>query len=181
MIGRLEHLMSGRNGEQIITLTVHADFREQFDALKDADVDVEIKKHRQKRSLNANAYCWVLCDKIADKLSNDKIPYTKEDIYREAIRQVGVFKDFLNLTPEDAKTLQHAWEMLGTGWVTEQVDYSPNGENVTIRCYYGSSQYNTKQMSRLIDSLVQDCRALGIETDTPEQINKMLSLWEQER
>ena len=88
MIGRLEHLMSGRNGEQIITLTVHADFREQFDALKDDDVDIVIKKHRQKRSLNANAYCWVLCDKIADKLSNDKRIYTAKLYVKSACLRI---------------------------------------------------------------------------------------------
>lgn len=67
--------------------------------------------------------------------------------------------------------------MLGTGWITEQVDFSQNGKFVTIRCYYGSSQYNTKQMSRLIDNLVQDCISLGIPTETPEQIEKIKSLW----
>ncbi len=84
------------------------------------------------------------------------------------------------MSPEDAKTLRHAWEMLGTGWITEQVDYMPDGTNVVVRCYYGSSQYNTKQMSRLIDNLVQDCKAVGIETDTPEEIERIKYLWAQE-
>lgn len=179
MIGRLKELTFGRNGEQIISLTVRADARELFDSLKDADVSIEIKKYRKHRSLDANAYCWVLCDKIADKLCDDGEITTKEDVYRESIREIGVYKDFPNMAPDDAKTLRHAWQMLGTGWVTEQVDYSQDGECVTVRCYYGSSQYNTKQMSRLIDNLVQDCRELGIETDTPEQIEKIKSLWAQ--
>ena len=81
------------------------------------------------------------------------------------------------MTPDLAKTLRTAWERLGTGWVTEQVDYDQAGEKVTVRCYYGSSQYDTKRMSRLIDNLVQDCKALGIPTDTPEEIEKIKSLW----
>jgi len=52
-----------------------------------------------------------------------------------------------------------------------------DGENVIIRCYYGSSQYNTKQMSRLISNTVQDCQAVGINTMTPNEIAEMLSLW----
>lgn len=178
MIGKLKDIVFGRNGEQIISVTVRVDFREQFDSLKDFDVDIEIKRHRERRSLDANAYCWLLCGRIADKLT-DESKQTKEDVYRAAIREIGVYKDFTNMSPDDAKTLRHAWALLGTGWITEQVDYSQDGNSVIVRCYYGSSQYNTKQMSRLIDNLVQDCQALGITTDTPEQIEKIKSLWAQ--
>lgn len=179
MTGRLKDLAFGRNGEQILTLAVHADFTEKFDELKNEDIDIEIKKHRKKRSLDANAYMWILCEKLALKVSEDRTLHTKEDVYRESIRQVGVFKNFSGLSPGDARTLRHAWEMLGTGWITEQVDYMPDGENVIVRCYYGSSTYNTKQMSRLIDNLIQDCKALGIETDTPEEVERIKSLWAQ--
>ena len=179
MIGRLKDITFTRTGEQIISFSTRADFTEAFDTLKDCDVDVEIKKHRKKRSNDANNYCWVLCQKIADKLSDEDVKKTKEEIYRASIREIGVYKDFSNLSPSDAKTLRTAWEMLGTGWVTEQVDFSQAGENVTIRCYYGSSRYNTKQMSRLIDNLVEDCKALGIPTETPEQIEQIKSLWAQ--
>ena len=177
MIGRLKDLTFGRGGEQILTVAVKADMCELFDELQDADIDIEIKKHREKRSRNANAYCWTLCEKIADKLSDTDIKQNKDAVYREAIRQIGVYKDFPDMTQDLAKTLCEAWGRLGTGWVTEQVDYDQTGELVTVRCYYGSSQYNTKQMSRLIDSLVQDCKALGIPTDTPEEIEKIKSLW----
>ena len=179
MTGRLKDLSFGRNGEQIITLAVKADFTEQFDELKDFDVDIEIKKHRKMRSNEANKYCWVLCEKIAQRLSDEKVKHTKIDVYREAIREIGVWVD-KELDPDTAKTFSTAWEMLGTGWLTEQVDYSKNGENVIIRFYYGSSRYNSKQMSRLIDNLVQDCQELGIETDTPEQIAKIKALWAEE-
>lgn len=177
MIGKLKELSFTRNGEQILSVVLKSDVSELFDELKDFDIDIEIKKHRAKRSLDANAYCWLLCEKIADKLADDDIRNTKESVYCEAIRQIGVYKDFHNLSSDDAKTLCTAWGMLGTGWITEQVDFSQNGEFVTIRCYYGSSQYNTKQMSRLIDNLVQDCISLGISTETPEQIEKIKSLW----
>ena len=153
-------------------------FEDLVDDMKDKDkLSVEIKPYREKRSLDANSYMWVLCDKLAKKLSDEKVKITKEDIYRGAIKEIGVFKDFTNLSQNDAKTLRTAWEMLGTGWITELVDFMPDGENVVIRCYYGSSQYNTKQMSRLIDNIVQDCEAVGIETMTPDQIAEMKARW----
>lgn len=179
MTGRLKDLSFGRNGEQIITLAVKADFTEQFDELKDFDVDIEIKKHRKMRSNEANKYCWVLCEKIAQRLSDEGVKHTKLDVYRDAIKEVGVWKD-VELDPDAAETLSVAWEALGSGWLTEQTDYSQDGESVIVRFYYGSSRYNTKQMSRLIDNLVQDCQELGIETDTPEQIAKIKALWAEE-
>ena len=144
-------------------------------------LSIKISKYREKRSLNANAYFWKLCGELAQVLSDTtKTKHTKEDIYRNAIKESGIYKDFQGLSQTDAKTLRHAWELLGTGWITEQVDFMPDGENVIVRCYYGSSTYNKKQMSRLIDNIVQDCEAVGIETRTPNEIAEMLSLWESE-
>lgn len=179
MTGKLKDLTFTRTGEQIISIAVKSDVSELFDELKDCDVDIEIERYRDKRSLSANNYCWTLCGKIADKLADDDIRNNKDSVYREAIRQIGIYKDFHDLDPEEAKTLRIAWKSIGTGWITEQVDYSQDGDKVTIRCYYGSSQYNTKQMSRLIDNLKQDCEALGIPTETPEETAKRLSLWEE--
>ena len=133
--------------------------------------DIEIKRHREKRSLDANAYAWVLLDKLAAALQRKK-----EDLYIEYIKYVGVFKDF-HLTEDEAKTFRSAWSMLGTGWPTEQVDYTPDGERLVIRAYYGSSTYNTKQMSRLIDAIVEDCKQMEIETLTPRELDAMKSRW----
>lgn len=180
MVARLKDIIYTRDGKQIVSFSTESDFSDEFDKLKDADVDVEIKKHRKHRSNNANDYCWVLCSLIAKRLSDEKVKHTKNDVYRNAIREIGVYVDYEGLTIQKAKTLRTAWGKMGIGWVTEQVDYSQDGEKVTVRCYYGSSQYNTKQMSRLLDCLIEDCRSLGIPTETPNQIANRLSLWEQE-
>lgn len=137
----------------------------------------EIKEFREKRSLDANAYFWKMLDSMAEALNhNNEQDVTKEEIYLEYVRRCGPFKDF-KLTEDEAKTFRVAWSRLGTGWPTEQVDYSPDGENVIIRAYYGSSQYNKKQMSRLIDMAVQDAKALGIETMTPAELERLKEEW----
>ena len=133
--------------------------------------DIEIKKHREKRSLDANAYAWVLLDKLADALKT-----TKKELYIRYIKEIGVYKDFC-LTEEESKTFCVAWSMLGTGWPTEKVDYTQDGEKVVIRAYYGSSTYNTRQMSRLIDSIVEDCKEQGIETLTPFELDALKERW----
>ena len=111
------------------------------DLRKEEKLAFKVDKFREKRSLDANAYFWALCGKLAEKLSDENTKYTKEDIYLKSIKEVGVYKDFQGLSPTDAKTLKVAWEMLGTGWITEYVDYMQDGENLVVRCYYGSSKY----------------------------------------
>lgn len=154
--------------EGILTVKLESDFREQFDQLNGKPVDVEVKEYREKRSLSSNAYLWTLLDKIAGAIGSDK-----ESIYLDFVRQYGLFKDF-TLTEDEAKTFSVAWSKLGTGWPTEQVDYAPDGDHVVIRAYYGSSTYNTKQMGRLLDAVIEECKELGIETRPREEIESML-------
>ncbi len=139
-------------------------------------LDLDVVKHRESRSLNANAYMWTLCEKIAQKLSSEKVVHTKEDIYRDAIKHIGVYYDD-DIEPKKVDRRRTAWEMIGTGWITERVDFTQDGNREIIRFYYGSSRYNTAQMSKLIDNIVQDAKAMGIETRTPEEIEKMKALW----
>ena len=133
--------------------------------------DLELKEHREKRSLDANAYAWVLLGKLANAIDS-----TAEEIYRQKVRELGPYRDF-TLTQAEANTFCTAWGKLGIAWPTEQVDYAPDGERVVIRAYYGSSTYNSKQMSRLIDSIVEDCQSVGIETLTPEKLAMMKEEW----
>nr|DAG75311.1 MAG TPA: NinB protein [Caudoviricetes sp.] len=131
---------------------------------------ITIEKFKKKRSKNANAYMWQLCNKIAQALSKDgEYIYTKEEIYRKAIREVGKFKDYP--FAEVDKTLAYGWSKIGIGYFTEELE-------VGYRMYYGSSSYDVPQMSRLIDYVVQDAKALGIETMTPEELSKLKAEWE---
>jgi hypothetical protein len=138
---------------------------------QDKQYDLTLKKRTRKRSLDANRYFWQLLDKMADVLER-----RKEDLYLEYVKQCGPFKDF-TLTEDEAKTFKVAWSMLGTGWPTEQVDYDEDGEHIILRAYYGSSRYNTKQMSRLIDMVVEDAKELGIETMTPDELCRLKGAW----
>lgn len=176
MKGKITGLTFNADGTQNITVTTATDLRAVYDELKDKEVEFGLNIYSPKRSRNANAYCWELCEKIAEVMSRDGTVFTKEEVYRQSIKEVGIWRDF-TLDPDDAKTLRTAWEMLGVGWVTEQVDFAPDGENVVVRCYYGSSKYSRKQMGRLLDNLIQECETLGIEHRPPDEIEKLKSLW----
>lgn len=132
---------------------------------------VEVKQHKKRRSLDANAYCWVLIGKLAEKT---QIP--KREIYRHAIREIGGNSETVCVMDKAADRLCEGWEHNGEGWQTQRCKSKIEGcTNVTL--YYGSSVYDTAQMSRLIDNIVADCRAVGIETMTPAELNSLKEAW----
>lgn len=138
---------------------------------KDRVYDLEVKEHREKRSLDANAYAWVLMDKLAEATH---LP--KEDIYREAIRNIGGNTEIVCAKSAAAEKLRECWSRNGLGWLTDEMPSKiPGCTNVVL--YYGSSTYDTKQMSRLIDNLVADCGALDIETLSPDRLAVMMQEW----
>lgn len=148
------------------------DARRLLDEIKPGKLyDVAIKEHRERRSLDANAYAWVLLDKLAERL---RIP--KTDLYRNYIREIGGNNETVCVLEAAADKLRGGWEHNGVGWQTETMPSKINGcVNVTL--YYGSSTYDTAQMSRLIDLIVQDCKAQGIETMTPQQLSSLMEGW----
>lgn len=168
-----------RTGKAKLTLELNEKqaAMDMYDEFHEAEkLSIKICKYRQKRSLDANRYFWHLCGELAKKLSDEGVLHTKEDIYRDAIKKIGVWIDD-EVIPEKVQWRCAAWERLGTGWITERVDFSADGNREIIRFYYGSSQYNTKQMSKLIDNIVQDCKEQGIQTMTPDQIAEMKARW----
>ena len=139
---------------------------------KDKLYDLEVKEHRKKRSLDANAYAWVLINKIADALR-----ITPKEIYRQAIQNVGGNYEIIPVKEEAADHFKQIWEAQGLGWPGVDMGKSKIQGYRNLRAYYGSSTYDTRQMSQLIDSLVQDCKALDIETLTPDKLALLMEGW----
>lgn len=137
-------------------------------------LNIDLKKWYKKRSLNANAYCWVLCDLIAKELSKDGTVLTKEKIYKDTIMQIGSFEPFIvqEITFENFKRI---WEKQGLGFLVQEV--SRKDKCVKVHCYYGSSTYNSKEMSLLINLLVDLAKSLNIETKSQEEIDSLLNSW----
>ena len=168
MKARLVDLTMSFSGKQRLTIELDADFREDFDALHDSTVEVTVKKYRKGRSLDANAYAWVLIDKIAQRLK-----LSKAEVYRNAIRTIGGVSETYCALDKSVDRLCQVWSQNGLGWQTETFPSKIEGcTNVIL--YYGSSSYDTEQMSALIDSLVQECKALGIETMPPEELESLI-------
>lgn len=144
---------------------------DMVDALQDSKLTLKVNKYRKRRSLDANAYCWTLIGKIAEKT---KTP--RQDVYRAAIKEVGGNSDIVCVKSEAAESLCRVWEGNGIGWQTDTFPSKIDGcTNVIL--YYGSSTYDSAQMSRLINNIVQDCAQLGIETKSAAEIESLLNSW----
>ena len=134
--------------------------------------EYELVKAKQRRSLDANAYAWVLIDKIAKAVN-----LTRVEVYRNAVRSIGGVSEIVCVTAGAVKRLCTTWEKNGIGWQTETMPSKIEG-CVNVVLYYGSSAYDVQQMSVLIDQLVQDAKALGIETMSPYKLEGLLNEWE---
>ena len=172
MKAKLLDLLFSGDGKQRLTVELDGDFRESFDELHGAPVEIQVKKFREKRSLDANAYAWVLIDKIAERM---KLP--KKEVYQDHIKTIGGVSETVCVQDRAIDRLIEAWEKHGIGWCAYIFPSSiPNCHCVTL--YYGSSTYDSRQMGALIDSLIQSCKILNIETIPPDKLESMLRSYE---
>ena len=137
---------------------------------QDKTKQYEVKEVKKKRSLDSNAYAWVLLGKLQDKLH---IP--KEDIYRDVIKNIGSY-EVIPVKNEAVERFRQAWSKNGIGWLTETTKSKLEGFTNVI-AYYGSSTYNTLEMTRLIELIVQECKQLDIETKSEAELDSLLKSW----
>lgn len=159
-------------------ITVVLNERECINSIENFKKDklsVEIKKCRNKRSLDANSYCWVLCDKIAKELCKDGTVTTKEDVYKNEILQIGTFEPFI-VQEKTFENFKRIWKKQGLGFLVQEV--SRKDKCIKVNCYYGSSTYDTKEMSLLIQNIVELAKTLDIETKPKAEIESMLKEWD---
>ena len=149
------------------------EMKNKYDGKK---MKVEVKENRGRRSLDANAYCWVLCDKIA---AVKGLALKKVDVYRQAVRDYGVCENIL-LKNESVEKFVQNWngDTSRYGKFADVMGASPNQPGYTwVRVYYGTSDYDSKEMSILLGMLITDAKDLGIDTITPAEADRLKSLW----
>lgn len=140
------------------------------------EITVEIKVKRKHRSLTANAYLWILAQKLAEELSKNG-PITKEDIYREAIRKCGVKTITFPVPLDKVNWWIKTWNAKGVGWICENLRAAKTPGYTLIVNYPGSSCFNAEEMARLIDLLVAECKSYGIETRPQAEIESLINEW----
>lgn len=137
----------------------------------EAEYTVKIEKKRRRRSLDANAYCWTLVGKLAEVLQS-----TSEEVYRECIKKYGV-SDIRPVEKTVSEELCRMWDSQGIGNSHIAIGDSKVKGYVNIRFFWGSSKYDTANMSRLIDGIISECKEQGIETMPPEELERLKQQW----
>ena len=171
--GVISGLLKDFDGKVVLTLTINENVGE-INKLKGKTLDIKLTTHREKRSLDANAYFHVLVDKIRGETG-----YSFSRVKNELITSYGQIEYLMgqqvviktNIPPD--QMLEQ--ETLHCKPVKVEIQ---DGKEITFyRVYRGSHTYNTEEMSKLIDGTVQEAKDLGIETMTPAQIQRMMELY----
>lgn len=129
---------------------------------KDTIWDIKIDKHRNKRSLDANAYSWVLQTEIANVLR-----ISKEEVHFDMLKNYGQ-RDYMSMLANiDIDNYYTYYEEVGT--------FRQNGNTFkSYMIYKGTHNYDSREMSIFIDGVVQEARNLGIETLEDKEINSLI-------
>ena len=173
LTGKLLEVSFGVGGKPRLTIEINERnaLLTGFDELHEHEVVSDIKRYSPRRSLDANGFYWLLCGKLAEKTG-----VGTAEIYRNHVRNIGGNYEVYCGKTEAVEKLTKAWEKNGLGWIAETTPSKLEGCTNAI-LYYGSSTYDSRQMSRLIDQMVQDCKEQGIQTETRAEIARMCEAW----
>lgn len=177
MTGNIYGLTRSMDGKYIVSLTVDGDPRQLCEDLKNSPVDIEIRKHRQRRSLDANAYFHVLVNKIASATKDSDAAVKKRLVqeYGTVARDgEGNSIGFKLPVSVDVDTIYPY-----TRWFDKR-----NEGGHWFNCYLllkQTHEMDSKEMSRVIDGTVQEAKELGIETMPPAELERMLGQYRPRR
>lgn len=162
---KVNDLTFNLNGEQLITLNIQSDFTPFIDNLIDKELEIEIKEYKEKRSLNANALLWKLCNELGNKLR-----ISKEEVYLMALKNYGQSEVISIQSDVNIQGYFKYFEEIGTGKIN-------NKEFTHYKIYKGSSEYNTLEMSILLDGVVQDAKEQGIQVLSASELDLIKREW----
>lgn len=144
------------------------DAPEVFDKTKDKLLNIDIKQFREGRSKDANALLWACIGEIAVALRTDKW-----SVYLLMLKRYGQYT-YICVPPQAVDMVKRQWRE-----VEEIGDIKINGRDaIQLLCYYGSSTYDTKQFSALLDGVISEMQEIGLEPPTSEEMRHCLEEWE---
>lgn len=174
--GRLkEPVIDFLTGRTTVLIEVYEDFRQAYEELSGYDkLSVEIKRYRAKRSLDANAYHWVLVSKLAKVLG-----LTNAEVHNMALRLYGQPEVYegkgVYMTIPDTDDARKKADNAMDYHLSPTSQVREGNDGVMYRTYKllrGSHTYNTEEMARLIDGMITMCKESGIpdaEIATPDE------------
>lgn len=163
---KIRGLLLTPKGECALTVILPHSFLNHYDDYKEKDLNIKLSQYRNKRSKDSNAYFWELCGKLSAKIGTPP-----KDIYRILVKEVGGNYEVTPIKDEAVEMWIQIWERHGLGWVCDVLGKSKLDGYTNVINYWGSSEYDTSQMHRLLELIIQECKNQGIETATPEELS----------
>lgn len=169
--GKLQNVnRDWQTGQFNITFTVNETAAiNEIDAIKDCEkLSITAKKYRQKRSLDANGMLWACLGELAATLHTDKW-----EVYLQMLKRYGKYT-YICVKPNVVESMKMQWrecEVVG--------DININGkEAVQMLCYFGSSTYDTKEFSVLLDGVISEMKEIGLQPPPTQEMQRALDQWE---
>jgi len=129
---------------------------------------VQAKQSYNKRSLDANGYAWHLMQKIAEETKQ-----SKWDVYLVCIQRYSRAFTHLIIKPQALDRVKEMFRVcidLGEVTVNGKIAHQ-------YQCYFGSSTFNTKEMSVFIDGIISECRDLEIPIIPDSEVERLKKEW----
>lgn len=174
--GRIQNIARDwKTGQLLVTFAINeASVISEIDKIKDVEkLSIEAKKHREKRSLDANALLWACIGDIAKAMTP---PADKWDVYLDMLKNYGKYT-YICVKPNVVEAMKAQWrecEVLG------EVDI--NGQkSVQMLCYFGSSTLNTKEFSDLLEGVIYEMEQVGLQPPPTKDMRRALEQWEQQK
>lgn len=153
-----------------ISFETSEDITSDIDNLKDLDLSIEAKKFTKKRSLDANALLWSCIGEIAAVLRSDKW-----SVYLEMLKRYGKYT-YILVKP-------HVVDAMRTQWRETEVigEVEVNGQkSVQMLCYFGSSTYDSREFSILLDGVISEMKELGLQPPASRELRQAIEKWEKD-
>jgi hypothetical protein len=158
------------DGSVELLLTVQGDkgyLSELVKRVNEKPHTVEIEPLKRKRSLDANAYLWVLMGKMAEVLKT-----SKDEVYLEMLDRYGIFTHIV-VKPNMVEKVKAEWKI-----VRELGEVTINGKvGIQLQCYFGSSTYNQKEFAHLLDGTISEAKEIGVDTASQAETERMIREW----
>jgi len=167
MKSKITKLYRDLEGKCYAVIDIACDYMDTLKALKDKDVDVDIKKYSERRSLDANAALWKLLDMMSAKVGKNK-----DALYLEMLADYGVFTHII-VKKNAVEKFKQEYKLC-----KELGEVNINGKKgIQLQCYFGSSTYNKEEFSKLLNGVVEEAKLLGIYLISEQEKELLLSKW----
>lgn len=153
------------DGNQTLALSLHGDGKTVYEAYKNKILRVTVTEYRQKRSKNANAFCWALCTEIANILRTDK-----DSVYLTMLKRYGQSALISVRSDIPFGGYLKYFEVEGESTL--------NGKEFKhYKVFKGSSEYDTREMSIFLDGIVSEAESLGIPVLSDSELALLKEEW----